>query len=126
MGGKLLEEDYKKIAEFINSYVSNNGYEIILRNKDLLKLFDDNNVTPQSRYYLNSDLCYNRINNGIIDTFKDGIHLFEHVKRGYYRLLGEHYVYTGDIMHKKKKEKNEYIAGRWLNGNIKEWNPRKG
>lgn len=51
MGEKLLEEDYKKIAEFINNYVSNNGYEIIIRNKDLLKLFDDNNVTPQSRYY---------------------------------------------------------------------------
>lgn len=52
MGGKLLEEDYKKIAEFINNYVSNNGYEIVLRNKDLLKLFDDNNVTPQSSYYI--------------------------------------------------------------------------
>jgi hypothetical protein len=126
MGGDTLETDRRKIADFINEYVKNNGNDTILKNKDLKNLLSDNDVSPQSVFYLNSDLCYNRVNDGIIDTFREEIHLFEHVKRGYYRLLGENYPYTGDIKHKKAKEKEEYVAGMWQDGVIVEWNPRKG
>ena len=58
-----------------------------------------------------------------VENFKNDLHIFEYVKRGYYRLLGENYEYTGDIMHKPSKEE-EYVAGHWKDGVLVEWNPR--
>lgn len=125
MGGDALKRDRRKIADFVNAYVETNGYDVVMKNQELIALFDANGVAPESQFYLNSDLCYNRINDGIIDDFKDEIHVFESVKRGYYRLLGENYEYTGNILHKKKAQP-EYIAGQWEDGKIISWNPIKG
>jgi len=60
----------------------------------------------------------------MIDNFKNDVHMFECVKRGYYRLLGENYKYNGEIVHKGKGDKEPRIIGRWENGIIVEWNPR--
>ena len=124
MGGQVLENDKRKIADFINAYVKENGYNVVLTNKDLNEFYKENGIAPESVYYLNSDYCYNRTNKGMIATFKNDLHIFEYVKRGYYRLLGENYKYNGDVMHKRSDEKEEYVAGHWKDGVIVEWNPR--
>ena len=123
MGGKILEKDKRKIADFINDYVKKHGYNVVLRNKELNALYEENGVAPESVHYLNSDYCYNRTNNGMVENFKNDLHIFEYVKRGYYRLLGENYEYTGDIMHKPSREE-EYVAGHWKDGVLVEWNPK--
>ena len=101
MGGNVLENDKRKIADFINDYVKKNGYNVVLSNKELNALYEENGVAPESVYYLNSDYCYNRTNKGMV----------------------ENYEYTGDIMHKPSKEE-EYVAGHWKDGVLVEWNPR--
>lgn len=55
MGGNVLENDKRKIADFINDYVKKNGYNVVLRNKELNALYEENGVAPESVYYLNSD-----------------------------------------------------------------------
>ena len=57
MGGNVLENDKRKIADFINDYVKKNGYNVVLSNKELNALYEENGVAPESVYYLNSDYC---------------------------------------------------------------------
>lgn len=124
MGGQKLENDKRIIANFINAYVKKNGFNDVLSNKELNGLYEKNGVSPESVYWLNSDYCYNRTNKGMIDSFKNDLHIFEYVKRGYYRILGENYKYNGKVMHKKTGEKEPYVAGRWEDGMLVKWNPR--
>lgn len=56
-----------------------------------------------------SDYCYNITNEGI-DNYIDYLHIFEQIKRGRYKYLGEKYPYTGKV-HKKGLP-----IGEWING----------
>lgn len=40
MGGNVLENEKRKIADFINDYVKKNGYNVVLRNKELNALYE--------------------------------------------------------------------------------------
>jgi len=64
---------------------------------------------------LPQDYCYNRMNDGI--AFKDHVHLFEYLGRNRYRLLGDRYPYTGEIIHKPKRCP-EVIVGKWKQGTL--------
>ena len=64
---------------------------------------------------LPQDYCYNRMNDGIV--FIDHIHLLEYLGRNRYRLLGDSYPYTGDIMHKPKRCP-EVVVGKWEQGTL--------
>ena len=39
MGGDTLEKDKRKIADFVNEYVKLNGYDVVMKNKELIELF---------------------------------------------------------------------------------------
>ncbi len=43
--------------------------------------------------------------------------MLECISRGKFRLLGEKYPYTGDVILAKEKEK----VGRWENGHLEYW-----
>ena len=123
-GWRYIGKRQEKIADFVNEYVKSNGYDVVMKNKELLELYEENDIKPESVFYLNSDYCYNKTNKGMIDNFKNDVHMFEYVKRGYYRLLGENYKYNGEIVHKGKCDKEAHTVGRWENGIIVEWNPQ--
>ena len=110
MGGDTLEKDKRKIADFVNEYVKLNGYDVVMKNKELIELFEENDIKPESVFYLNSDYCYNKTNKGMIDNFKNDVHMFECVKRGYYRLLGENYKYNGEIIWEKISQQNKVLG----------------
>ncbi len=119
-----LDKDRRKIADFINDFVEKNGYDIVLKNKELLELFEKNDVSPQSTWYLNSDICYDSTNDGMMEHFEKSVHLFSRPKRGYYRILGENYPYTGFVKHKPRGSDEVYIVGEWLNGELIKWEPK--
>lgn len=59
-----------------------------------------------------SDYCYNRINNGIT---VESPTVFEYVKHGTYKCLGENYPYSGVIYHKPRGS-YEFPIGHCVNG----------
>lgn len=61
-----------------------------------------------------SDYCYNRTNNDIQKRFSKQLHIFEYMKNGRYKYLGENYPYVGNIYHLAKGEE-EQIVGKWIN-----------
>lgn len=52
--------------------------------------------------------------------FEEEVHIYERVRVGYYRLLGENYPYTGEIKHAG----NSKILGEWINGKLVAWEIR--
>lgn len=57
---------------------------------------------------LPADCCYNLINKGIVHQFN--FHVFEWLRNGTYRCLGEGCSFDGPIFWKRK------IVGEWKNG----------
>lgn len=116
-------EEYKKdVARFINEYVSIHGYNDVMKKTDIDDLINAS-VSDTDGWIQISDLCYNRSNIANFDTFETDIHLFERLEKGYYRLLGENYPYTGLILWQKKEDGIERIIGEWYCGRLKAWNP---
>ena len=58
-----------------------------------------------------SDYCYNITNKGI--NFCKQLHLFKHIKRNHYKVLGEDYNYNGPTFAK------DGLFGEWKNGVFK-------
>ncbi len=98
------------LVEAINRYVRVNGSGLVMSGAEVLKIAQ---LSDKSRSIFPSDYCYNRYNIAL-KTF-DGPFLFEYIGVNQYRVLGEHYQYTGDIIHKPRSG-NEYVIGQWKNG----------
>ena len=96
----------KRLASVTSEYIDKYGVGHIVSSKEIKKMLHE-------RYEINedsvipSDYCYNRINDGIKLSWPT---LFEYVKDGEYRCLGENYPYNGDIYHKK------FVVGKCENG----------
>ena len=105
--GNSLKE---QLVNGINKYVKVHGDGIVLSGSEIL---DITRLTNKSRSIVPSDYCYNRYNKGL-KTF-EGPFLFEYVDINQYRILGENYKYTGNIIHKPKFG-SEYIVGQWNDG----------
>ena len=85
----------------INSFENKIGQEFTTQEiKKILK----ENIYP-------SDYCYNSYNKDSKD-----IYLFEKIKDGIFKYLGENYPYTGEIYWKPRRQKEEIVIGKWING----------
>ena len=102
------------IVDSINNYVSSHGYTTVMTRQELYNLISPNHALNYDSV-LPQDYCYNRMNDGI--AFKDHVHLFEYLGRNRYRLLGDRYPYTGEIIH-KPKQSPEVIVGKWEQGKL--------
>lgn len=107
------EQSVREIADFVNAYAKDNPGEIF-KSGELTRLLKENGIEPDVMF-LPSDYCYNRTNAGIKD-FRNTIHVFEYVKRGVYRLLGEHFSYTGPVITKPSGQPFNYVVGEWSDG----------
>ena len=100
------------IVDTINNFVSSHGYTTVMTRQELYNLISPDHALNYDSI-LPQDYCYNRMNDGI--AFIDHVHLFEYLGRNRYRLLGDRYPYTGEIMHKPKRCP-EAIVGKWERG----------
>jgi len=96
----------------INEYVSQFGTENVMDVDGVLSVAK---MTEKRGIILPTDYCYNRYNNGLGEF--DGPHLFEYTDDKRFRVLGENYPYTGNVMHKPKGEP-EYVWAHWINGKL--------
>ena len=94
---------------FINCEINS----LLSRQEIIDKVVLKHNCNPSS--IIPSDYCYNRTNNGILN--KNLIRLFEYESRSVYRYLGEHYSYSGLLIHKPKNG-TENVVGEWINGHL--------
>ena len=113
-----LRADQKKVAKIINEYVKVHGYNVIMKKSELYCLVK--NIQFESKVFQHSDICYNKANEGTLKYFDSDVHIYEKVRTGYYRLLGENYPYTGEIEHAG----NSRILGEWINGKLIAWEIR--
>lgn len=113
-----LRADQKKVANIINEYVNVHGFDIVMKKSELDELIK--NIQFESKVFQHSDICYNTANDGTLQYFESDIHIYEKVSRGYYRLLGENYPYTGEVKHAG----NSKILGEWINGKLVAWEIR--
>ena len=66
-------------------------------------------------------MCYNKTNKANLGSYETDIILFEACeKQGYFKILGQNYPYTGDVIWTKKVGPNE-VVGRWENGKLSFW-----
>ncbi len=109
--------DAEIFASRINEYVKQFGTESI---KDVDGVLAAANMTDKKGNILPTDYCYNRYNNGLGDF--SGPHLFEYTDDKNFRILGENYPYTGNVMHKPKGAP-EYVWAHWVNGKLTKGEP---
>ena len=95
----VLAADYRRVADFANEYVKTHSYDEPLKKSGLDNLLRKYNIKTNSTIFQYSDMCYNSTNDGITDKFMDSIHIFERVDYYHYRILGEGYPFTGEIIH---------------------------
>lgn len=114
-----LKADQKRVANIINEYVKVHGYNVIMKKSELDVLVKD--IQFESKVFQHSDICYNKANEGNLNNFDSDVHVYEKVRTGYYRLLGENYPYTGVIEHAG----NSRILGEWVNGELVAWETRE-
>ncbi len=100
----------EKLVDAINHYVSVHGTGTI---KDGVQILNIAGLLSSKGNILPSDFCYNRYNFGLKDF--DGPFLFEYLGVNQYLILGEHYPYSGSIIHKPKGGV-EVVVGEWING----------
>lgn len=101
----------------INDYVSRFGTDNVM---DVDEVLATAGMADKKGSILPTDYCYNRYNNGLGD-FK-GPHLFEYTDDRKFRVLGENYPYSGNVMHQPKGGP-EYIWGHWIDGRLYEGEP---
>ncbi len=69
-----------------------------------------------------ADLSYNRTNKGI--NFEKHPHLFEFIKPGVYKYLGENYPYTGNVYKREDEADEDIIIGKWEDGKLIEFSEK--
>lgn len=83
------------------------NYRTIIKRQDVLQLIKAQYPDTKLSSITIQDYCYNRVN-------KDSVlPLFEVSKNGYYKYLGENYLYTGNVYWNNNK------VATWDNGNYK-------
>lgn len=103
--------DYEEIAIACKELTIGEIYDISEIKQLILAKTDvkEDNILPK-------DLCYNVTNKGADgNRFIIWPRLFEYVKRGTYRYLGEGYPYNGKVIYSKNKD----IYGHWIDGKFK-------
>ena len=115
-----LQSCREDVAIAINDYVSKFGARgEVKETKDILELLKNKGIELDSMFLV-SDMCYNKTNKANLKTFKNDILLFEHVSRGKYYILGEHYSYTGEVIW-TDKHGFKHTVGEWKNGKLSYW-----
>lgn len=117
----VLEADYRRVADFANEYVKTHSCVEPLKKAGLDNLLREYNVKTNSSIFQYSDMCYNSTNNGITKKFKDSIHIFERVDYYHYKISGEGYPFTGEIIHYPGHSHEYIIDGEWFNRKIIAW-----
>ncbi len=115
-----LQSCREEVAVVINDYVNTFGAgNDIKTNSEIEKIIKDRGVKLDTMFLV-SDMCYNKTNKANLRTYPDDVILFEYVSRGNYRILGENYPYTGDVIW-TKKDKSDQVVGRWDKGVLEFW-----
>ena len=115
-----LEEYRRKVAEVMNEYVRTFGYEQIKHKSEIQRILMEK-IGDIYVMYQEADMCYNKTNKANLETYTTDIIVFEACdKRGYFKILGQNYPYTGDVVWTKKNGPNE-VVGHWENGKLDYW-----
>lgn len=117
---KELEQYRIKAAKVIDDYVEIFGHDEIKHTSEIHKMLMDK-IGNICVMFQEADMCYNKTNKANLSSYTTDVILFEACeKRGYFRLLGQNYPYTGDVVWTKRSEPNE-VVGHWENGNLSFW-----
>lgn len=117
---KELEEYRLKVADVIDDYVNRFGHDEVKHKSEIQKMLLDK-IGDIYVMYQEADMCYNKTNKANLKTYTTDVLLFEACDRpGYFRLLGQNYPYTGDVVWTKKKDPNE-VVGHWEDGKLSFW-----
>ena len=116
-----LQECRVLVAKTLNTYVEKYGPSEPKTKAEIRQILGD---LPLHVMFLESDMCYNKTNKANLKTYPDDIIVFENTGRGMYRILGENYPYSGDVIWKNKTGK-EVIVGRWNEGVLDYWGLNK-
>lgn len=119
-----LDKNKREIADFLNEYVKSNGTQKIMSNSEIKALLGTAGISLYTMTQF-PDMCYNRTNYANLGSFADDILLFVYEGRDQFRIVGEQYPYTGEIIRKVKKTGEEIILGEWVNGELVSWNVGK-
>ena len=96
------------------------GHDEVKHKSEIRKMLTDK-IGYLHIMYQESDMCYNKTNKANLGTYSSDVILFEACdKKGYFKILGQNYPYTGDVVWTKKKDPNE-IVGHWDNGKLSFW-----
>lgn len=115
-----LDECRLKVAEIINDYVKTFGHNEIKHKSEIRKMLTDK-MGDLYVMFQEADMCYNKTNKANLGSYETDIILFEACeKQGYFKILGQNYPYTGDVIWTKKVGPNE-VVGRWENGKLSFW-----
>ena len=104
----------EKVIDAINSYVRDNGTGKIVSREEFYEIVLAKYPEVNRTSVYPSDFCYNLYNNGL-RYIDDGERCLECVDKGYFKILGTNYKYTGDVFHYMFKE-NQEVVGHWENG----------
>ena len=104
----------EKVIDAINSYVRDNGTGKIVSREEFYEIVLAKYPEVNRTSVYPSDFCYNLYNNGL-RYIDDGERCLECVDKGYFKILGTNYKYTGDVYHYMFK-KNQEVVGHWKNG----------
>nr|WP_297766282.1 hypothetical protein [uncultured Butyrivibrio sp.] len=115
-----LQSCREEVAVAINDYVREFGARgEIKETKEILEFLKTKGLKLDAMFLV-SDMCYNKTNKANLKSFKNDILLFEHVSRGKYYILGEHYSYTGKVVWTDKHGFNHDV-GEWKEGKLSYW-----
>ncbi len=112
-----LEEYRLRAAGVINEYVKTFGTDNVLHTSQIRKMLEEK-LGYVYVMFQESDMCYDKTNKANLKTYPEDILLFETTeRRGYYRVLGQNYPYTGDVVWKKRGLPDE-VVGKWKDGRL--------
>lgn len=115
-----LQACREEVASTINEYVRQFGARTEIKTtKEILELLENKGLSLDPMFLV-SDMCYNKTNKANLKSFKTDILLFEHVSRGQYYILGEHYRYTGKVVW-TDKHGFQHDVGEWKEGKLSYW-----
>lgn len=104
----------ERVIDAINSYVKDNGAGTIVSREEFYGIILEKYPEVNRSSIFPSDFCYNVYNKGLKDM-NDDERCLECVEKGYFKILGTNYKYTGDVYHYIFK-KNQEVVGHWENG----------
>ena len=118
---------YEKACEAVTDFVHENGFVPMTR-KEVIALVRKRypEITPDGSNMSPSDICFNRVNgkdNEMSKNFAAWPHALKYLGRNSYMLLGQDYVYTGQVLRKPNDQNGEILVfGEWFQGRFKEYN----